>query len=105
MFPLPWGGLVIDSSGNIYGTTLSGGSNFLGTVFQLSPGSNGTWSEKVLYNFSGGADGGSLFDSSLTIDANGNLYGAAENGGAYGYGVVFEIVAGSHGILTGKILQ
>jgi uncharacterized repeat protein (TIGR03803 family) len=102
---LPWGGLAIDSSGNIYGTTLSGGSNFLGTVFQLSPGSNGTWSEKVLYNFSGGADGGSLFDSSLIIDASGNLYGTAETGGAYGYGVVFELVAGSNGTWTEKTLH
>jgi uncharacterized repeat protein (TIGR03803 family) len=102
---LPWGGLVIDSSGNIYGTTLSGGANFLGTVFQLSPGSNGTWSEKVLYNFSGGADGGSLFESSLIIDASGNLYGTAENGGAYGYGLVFELVPGSNGTWTEKILH
>jgi uncharacterized repeat protein (TIGR03803 family) len=102
---LPWGGLVFDSKGNLYGTTLSGGANSNGTVFQLSPGSDGTWTEKVLYSFTGGADGGSLFESTLIVDASGNLFGYSEGGGAYGYGVVFEIAAGSNGTWTQTVLH
>src|ERR1700732_1643750 len=94
---IPWGGLVFDNKGNLYGTTFLGGASFQGTVFELTHGANGTWTESVLYSFTGGADGGSLFGSSLIIDGSGNLYGTAESGGAYGYGVVFEMVAGSNG--------
>ncbi|HWY22560.1 MAG TPA: choice-of-anchor tandem repeat GloVer-containing protein [Candidatus Acidoferrum sp.] len=102
---IPWGGLVFDNKGNLYGTTLFGGTSFQGTVFELTPGANGTWTESVLYSFTGGADGGSLFGSSLIIDGSGNLYGTAESGGAYGYGVVFEMVAGSNGTWTQKVLH
>jgi uncharacterized repeat protein (TIGR03803 family) len=99
------GGLVFDSKGNLYGTTLSGGAFFGGTVFELTPAPNGTWTESALYSFTGGADGGSLFASTLIIDGSGNLYGTTDGGGAYGYGVVFEIVAGSNGTWTEKVLH
>ncbi len=102
---IPWGGLVLDSKGNLYGTTLSGGSSFQGTVFQLAPGANGTWTYTVIYNFTGGADGGNPFASTLIVDASDNLYGTVENGGAYGYGVVFEMVAASNGTWTQKVLH
>jgi uncharacterized repeat protein (TIGR03803 family) len=51
----PYAGLIADSKGNFYGTTEGGGSSLCpcGTVFELSPGSNGTWTEKVLYSFTG----------------------------------------------------
>ena len=48
---VPVGNLVFDKAGNSYGTTYSGGSNFSGTVFRLTPSSNGTWTETILYNF------------------------------------------------------
>jgi len=52
--------------------------------------SNGVWSYSLLHTFTGGTDGGVPFGS-LVVDANGNVYGTASVGGAYGYGVVFMI--------------
>lgn len=101
----PFGGLVFDSKGNLYGVTLYGGASSQGTVYELSPGANGTWSEQVLYSFTGGNDGRSPNSSSLTIDSAGNLYGTTLTGGAYQFGVVFELVAGSNGTWTQKVLH
>src|ERR1017187_9524801 len=44
----PYAGLIFDAAGNLYGTTLGGGTAFIGTVFQLTPAGGGTWTEKVL---------------------------------------------------------
>jgi uncharacterized repeat protein (TIGR03803 family) len=101
----PNGPLTFDSKGNLYGTTISGGSSFQGTVFELVAGSNGIWTEKVLYNFTGGIDGGFPYGSGVTFDAAGNLYGMTESGGAYGFGTVFELVAGANGTWTEKVLH
>jgi uncharacterized repeat protein (TIGR03803 family) len=100
----PSGGLVFDSKGNLYGTTPYGGTSSQGTVFELTPGANGTWSEKVLYSFTGGANGNSPYGSNLSIDRTGNLYGTTFNGGAFGFGVVFELVAGANGTWAEKVL-
>ena len=102
---IPWGGLVFDGKGNLYGTAFSGGAYYQGAVFELTPGSDGTWTEKVLYSFTGGADGGALLASTLIVDGSGNLYGTGEVGGAYGLGVVFEIVASANGTWTEKVLH
>ncbi len=75
-----YGGLIFDSKGNLYGTTISGGDSFQGVVFELVAGSNGTWTEKVLYSFTGGNDGGFPYGSGLTFDNSGNLYGMTESG-------------------------
>lgn len=89
----PHGGLVVDAQGNLYGTTVNGGKYFAGTVFQWSP-SNGM--ETVLYNFSGGEDGGSPL-AGLVIDPNGRLFGTTEFGGYFSYycqggcGIVFQV--------------
>ncbi len=101
----PYGGLTFDSKGNLYGTTTSGGGSFQGVVFELVAGSNGTWTEKVLYSFTGGNDGGFPYGSGLTFDSSGNLYGMTEAGGVYGFGTVFELVAGSNGAWTEKVLH
>ena len=85
-------------TGNLYGTTPYGGDPACncGTVYKLTPGSGGHWNETVLYRFTGGADG-IIPESSLAIDAAGNLYGTTffgGNPGCYlngGCGVVFEI--------------
>ena len=98
----PQGRLTFDSKGNLYGTTVGGGSSFQGTVFELSPGSNGTWTETVLYNFTGGSNGANPFNG-VVLDSTGNLYGTA-SGGASGFGLIFELVAGTNGTLTYKIL-
>ncbi len=99
------GGLVADATGNLYGTTASGGSGDnciiggCGTVFELSAQQNGTWKETVLYSFLGGDDGGDPV-SSLIFDHEGNLYGTTAQGGVkncivgstpVGCGVVFEL--------------
>ena len=86
------GGLLADSSGNLFGVAGSGGANGFGTVYELSPTGGGAWSETVLYNFTGGTDGG-FPDYSLTSDSQHNLYGVATYGGlgGFGYGTVFQL--------------
>ena len=85
--------LETDSAGNIYGTTVLGGDNGGGTVFQLSPTPTG-WVQTVLYSFTGGADGGEPYKG-VTIDRHGNLYGTAVTGGSGGCeggcGVVYRL--------------
>jgi uncharacterized repeat protein (TIGR03803 family) len=76
----PYGGLISDAAGNLYGTTYFGGAAGLGAVFQLSPGPNRTWQENVLYNFQGGTDG-SFPTTTLLFDATGALYGTTSTGG------------------------
>jgi uncharacterized repeat protein (TIGR03803 family) len=84
----PAGQLLLDSAGNLYGTTNEGGTHGNGTIFKLTP-SNGSWAYTDLYNFTGGSDG-SIPYSNLVMDAEGNLYGTASAGGANGYGVIFK---------------
>lgn len=79
-------GLVIDSSGNLYGTTELGGTYTYGTVFELTP--SGT--ETILHSFGSGTDGRNPV-AGLVRDTNGNLYGTTEKGGTYGGGVVFKV--------------
>ncbi len=92
----PGGSLIRDESGNLYGTTIYGGSYDYGysdayggagygTVFKIDPSGN----ETVLYSFSGGADG-AYPAARLVRDAVGNLYGTT-GGGSAGYGIVFKI--------------
>jgi uncharacterized repeat protein (TIGR03803 family) len=85
-----YGNLLMDKSGNLYGTTQGGGSFNRGSVWELS--ANG--SETVLYSFTGGKDGGGSdgggADQSLVMDTKGNLYGVTEGGGL-GAGVVFKV--------------
>jgi uncharacterized repeat protein (TIGR03803 family) len=82
----PFGALVRDSDGNLYGTTIKGGTSHAGVVFKLAP----TGKQTVLYSFSGGADGKSP-QAGLLRDAAGNLYGATEHGGTSRAGVVFKL--------------
>jgi uncharacterized repeat protein (TIGR03803 family) len=82
----PLNGFVIGSAGNLFGTTSSGGKYGAGVVFRLSESGE----EKVLYSFTGGADGANP-NSSLIFDSSGNLYGTTYAGGASGNGTVFEV--------------
>jgi uncharacterized repeat protein (TIGR03803 family) len=86
----PYGGLVADKSGTLYGTTSFSGAFNAGTVFQLAPNFNGTGYEVTLYNFMGGLNDGYGPQSSLIMDSAGNLYGASF-GGANNNGVIFEV--------------
>ena len=84
----PQSSLVMDAAGNLYGTTTADGAYQRGSAFKLTPGTGG-WTYTNLYDFTGGADGGG--PSGLTLDGNGNLWGATSYGGTYGKGVIFEI--------------
>jgi uncharacterized repeat protein (TIGR03803 family) len=100
---LPYGGLILDRAGNLYGTTYYAGVNDLGTVYKLSH-SNGKWTETVLYNFKGGTDGDSPI-SNLISDAAGNLYGTTSNGGAAACncGTIFKMTRGGGGKWTESV--
>lgn len=110
----PYGGLVFDSAGNLYGTTYNGGNpktcnnNGCGVVFELSPSGSG-WTEKVIHTFSGGWDGANS-RATLIIDAAGNLYGTTTAGGdltacrGFGCGVVFKLSPQSGGTWTETVL-
>ncbi len=92
----PIAGLIMDSAGNLYGTTSFGGENDDGTVFKIS--ARGT--ESILYSFKGGTTDGKVPDSGVIMDSAGNLYGTTSMGGANGDGTVFEIgAAGTESIL------
>src|SRR5579872_1234412 len=95
-------GVIFDKAGNLYGTTTSGGNYNSGTIFELT-NSNGTWKESVLYNFTGGNDGGFPYDAPV-LDQNGNLFGTTFNGGLYGYGTVFQLTP-SAGAWTETVLH
>jgi uncharacterized repeat protein (TIGR03803 family) len=95
----PNGDVIFDAIGNLYGTTCCGGDYDGGTVFELTPNLDGTWSESVLHSFSGGGDGAGLYGG-LVFDASGILYGTASSGGAYGYGVVFKLAPNQDGTWT-----
>jgi uncharacterized repeat protein (TIGR03803 family) len=82
--------LAFDRSGNIYGTTQTGGASQLGTVFRLSRDSAGVWSEAVLYSFNGRVAANPF--SGVILDGKGNLYGTCANGnGESTVGAVFEL--------------
>ncbi|MGA2001896.1 MAG: choice-of-anchor tandem repeat GloVer-containing protein, partial [Terriglobales bacterium] len=85
----PLDSLILDSKGNLYGTTYAGGTYGQGTVFELTPAGQ----EIVLYSFSGTPDGG-FPAGHLVMDSQGNLYGTTSYGGTYGQGTVFELTTG-----------
>jgi uncharacterized repeat protein (TIGR03803 family) len=84
------GGVVMDKTGNLYGTTIAGGTGCdCGVVYKLAPQANSKWKYTVLHRFTGtdGAQPG----ANLILDNKGNLYGTTVTGGAGGYGVAFEL--------------
>ncbi|MGO9648714.1 MAG: choice-of-anchor tandem repeat GloVer-containing protein [Terriglobales bacterium] len=95
----PVSNLLFDNSGNLYSTTWFGGSgnctSYCGTVFKLSPNSDGTWAETILYKFcnfgNSSCPDGQNPKASLIFDAKGNIYGTTTYGGTYGLGTVFEL--------------
>lgn len=95
----PFGGLVLDGSGKLYGTASTGGPRGGGTVFELSPASNGEWTYTLLYAFdaSSGSEDGKSPQAGLIFDAAGDLYGTTFYGGTGGGGTVFELTLGSSG--------
>jgi len=92
----PYGALIFDGSGNVYGTTSAGGANGGGTVFMLTASENPNWVETVLWNFGSGTDGATP-KCTLAFDASGNLWGTTTSGGANGAGTIFELSPGVSG--------
>jgi uncharacterized repeat protein (TIGR03803 family) len=110
--------LVSDAAGNLYGTTPYGGANSAcqylqlgngcGMAFELSPSTDGSWTETVLHNFGTGDKDGTLPSGGLIMDKSGNLYGVTEITGvdyAGGYGTVFELSPEAGGSWKEKILH
>jgi uncharacterized repeat protein (TIGR03803 family) len=84
----PYGPVVADTKGNLYGTTSIGGKGF-GVVYRMQP-KGSSYSESVLYSFEGGNDGGNPH-AGLIIDKEGALYGTTVAGGSTGSGTVFKL--------------
>jgi hypothetical protein len=95
---IPYGGLVMDASGNFYGTTEGGGIHGYGTAFKLTF-AKGHWKKIVVYDFPDLPNG--LPDSTLVLDNAGNLYGTAGGGkqgcGPYTCGLIFKLTPQSNG--------
>jgi uncharacterized repeat protein (TIGR03803 family) len=99
----PQDALIADAAGNLYGTSLAGGSYGAGTVFKLAPDVDGTWKYTVLYAFTGGTDGGFPI-AGLIFDAGGNLYGTTSGGGDYRAGVAYKLSPKWDGTWTESVL-
>jgi uncharacterized repeat protein (TIGR03803 family) len=83
---LPFGGVIFDKSGNLYGVAAQGGTMNSGTVFELSY-DGVEWTEHSIYNF----EIGEKPYAGLVQDASGNFYGATMGGGSGGGGTIFEL--------------
>lgn len=109
----PHGGLARDSHGHLYGATAEGGGYYgscgrlgCGTVYELIPPrtKGAQWTEKILYRFKGGSDGGNP-DAAMIFDGLGNLYGTTSIGGDFGWGTVFSLELDSHGKWTEHVIH
>jgi uncharacterized repeat protein (TIGR03803 family) len=101
----PYGNLIFDDAGNLYGTTANNGAFGGGTVFELSPVAGGGWTETSLHSFNPNTKDGYSPFASLIFGATGNLYGTAAKGGAHGGGTVFELSPNASGSWTEKTLH
>jgi uncharacterized repeat protein (TIGR03803 family) len=105
----PFAGVIMDSLGNLYGTTSAGGAHFgMGAVYELTPGAGGRRKERLLYSFCAKfacADGAGPW-AGLIMDRAGNLYGSTPGGGSLtnNAGVVFELARAATGF-TEKVLH
>jgi len=92
---IPIGSINFDGSGNLYGETYSGGASNAGTVFQLVPSGSG-WTENILYNFTGGADGTQPWAGAM-VDSAGNVYATTHLGGMDGGGTAIKLTPSGNG--------
>jgi uncharacterized repeat protein (TIGR03803 family) len=99
----PYGSLLIDRAGRLYGTTYYDGANDLGAVYQLTQGPDGLWRERVLHSFQGGISGSNSV-SNLVLESR-SLYGTTSQGGAPGCscGTIFELTPDGQGTWTHRV--
>jgi uncharacterized repeat protein (TIGR03803 family) len=98
----PLAGLIADAKGNLFGTTSGGGAHNEGTVFEIAKTDGGYASTPTtLVSFNG--DNGLSPRSELLADADGNLFGTTDSGGAHNWGTVFEIVKTATGYASAPI--
>ena len=95
--------LIFDSAGNLYSTTSGGGTKDKGVVFEMSPDGSGGWTERVLHNFRGDADG--IDPQAVIFDTHGNLFGATVYGGNRNQGTLFEMSPDGSGGYTEKVIH
>jgi uncharacterized repeat protein (TIGR03803 family) len=88
----PVGGVILDTYGNLFGTTVQGGADNDGTVFEIKAGAT---TATILYSFTGTGTDGANPQAGLTLDANGDLFGTTQGSGSDDNGTVFEIKAGT----------
>jgi hypothetical protein len=100
----PGGPLLLDSSGNLYGTTAYGGLLSEGVVYELVPDATGEWALKSLHTFGQHLDGAAP-NGGLIFDAAGSIYGTTSVGGTYSTGTVFQLIPQSNGHWTEKLLH
>jgi uncharacterized repeat protein (TIGR03803 family) len=101
----PYANVVSDLAGNIYGTTAFGGKDGIncagapdcGTVFELSPNSNGTWTNTVIHAFASYPTDGADPQDGVILDPAGHVFGTTYIQGAYERGTVFELTSQSSG--------
>lgn len=89
----PHAGLIRDSHGALYGTTLSGGASGFGTIFKLAPpvAPSVYWTRTTISNFGAPPDGASPYATLVLDSSNGALYGVTQWGGATGHGVIYKL--------------
>jgi uncharacterized repeat protein (TIGR03803 family) len=100
----PFGCLIFDPLGNLYGTTERGGRPNSGTVFELTPNKDGSWTESVLHSFKSKGGGGGHPYAGLIFDSAGTLYGTT-SGGSITYGTVFKLKPSASGGWTETVLH
>jgi len=101
----PWSPLILDTAGDLYGTTQYGGNRELcfadqggcGVAFQLSPNRDGTWTFHLMHAFAAFSGDGQTPSGSLVMDRNGSVYGTTLNGGPTGGGTVFKLTPSTLG--------
>src|SRR5208337_266622 len=101
----PYAGLIFDQAGKLYGATTSGGAYGGGTVFQLTRGANGGWTERILHSFQNDGKDGYWPFGGVILDSDGNLYGTTTRGGESDYGTIFRLAPAAKGNWTERVLH
>jgi hypothetical protein len=104
----PEAGLTFGTAGNLYTTTSRGPvtncPEGCGTVFELTPGTNGKWPEKILHSFYTNGPDGVFPEANVLFDKAGNFCGTTVTGATYQFGAEFELIP-NHGQWTAKLLH